>query len=403
MTTQLVEGVNALETGFSDSPLAALVRETIDNSDYSGETEEGNTLSAIPFHQYMMLCLYHPEYGYYRTGSSRVGREGDFYTSSHIGEWMGEQLASELSRLAGEWFPDSDVVEVLDWGGGTGRLSRQMLDTWQRAIESAEGKETNAERFVLTIVEGNPEHRRMAREGLADYIKAGKARVVDNDEGENLPLRDRPAIIVANELLDAFPVHRLTVRAGRLLEWGVACKEEGRGLVPCLMEPSKPRLIEWITEEGINLTDNQTFELNLDAADWVAKLAGLVERAMFVFVDYGDETEELISPHRMEGTFLCYYQHQTNNDPFRMPGEQDMTSHVNFSHIRRSAERAGLRELWYGTQKTFLVESGILEKLSAHAITDPFHPTVRRNRAIRQLLLSDGMSELFKVQIFIKP
>jgi SAM-dependent MidA family methyltransferase len=402
MITQLGEGVNALVAGFSDSPLAALIREMIDNSDYSGNTEEGRMLSAIPFHQYMTLCLYHPEFGYYRAGSSRVGREGDFYTSSHIGELMGEQLASELSRLAGEWFPDDDSVEVLDWGGGTGRLSRQMLETWQRAIESAEGKETNAERFVLTIVEGNPEHRRLAREQLADYIEAGKVRVVDCDEGENLRLRDRPVIIVANELLDAFPVHRLTKRGGRLLEWGVACEEEGRRLVPCLMEPSNPRLIEWIIEEGINPIDNQTFELNLDAADWVAKLAGQVERALFVFVDYGDETEELISPHRMDGTFLCYYQHQTNNDPYRIPGEQDMTSHVNFSHIRKSAERAGLRELWYGSQKTFLVESGILEKLSAHAITDPFHPTVRRNRAIRQLLLSDGMSELFKVQIFIK-
>jgi SAM-dependent MidA family methyltransferase len=397
MTTQLGEGVNALEAGFSDSPLVALIREKINNSDYSGKTEEGRALSAIPFHQYMTLCLYHPEFGYYRAGSSRVGREGDFYTSSHIGELMGEQLASELSRLANEWFPDGDAVEVLDWGGGTGRLSRQMLDTWHR-----EGG-TSAKRFVLTIVEGNPEHRRLANEALADYIEAGKARVVDGDEGENLPLRDRPVIIVANELLDAFPVYRLTQRGERFFEWGVAFEEEGRRLIPCLMETSNPRLIDLIKEEGINPIDNQTFELNLDAADWVAKLAGRVERAMLVFVDYGDETEELISPHRMDGTLLCYYQHQAHNDPFRLPGEQDMTSHVNFSLIRRRAERAGLREIWYGTQKKFLVESGILEKLSAHAITDPFHPTVRRNRSIRQLLLSDGMSELFKVQIFIKP
>jgi SAM-dependent MidA family methyltransferase len=142
--------------------------------------------------------------------------------------------------------------------------------------------------------------------------------------------------------------------------------------------------------------------LNLDAADWVEKLASRLKQAILVFIDYGDETEELIAPHRMDGTLLCYYKHRVHNDPYLLPGEQDITSHVNFSHIRRVAIQTGCRELSYGTQKKFLVESGILEKLSAHSLTDPFHPTVRRNRAIRQLLLSDGMSELFKVQIFIK-
>ncbi|MCD9024452.1 class I SAM-dependent methyltransferase [Cohnella silvisoli] len=395
--------MSALEAGFAaETPLAAIIRETILTSPSIGETDNGDVLSAIPFHQYMTLCLYHPEFGYYRSGTSRVGREGDFYTSAYVGELMGEQLASELMRLADEWLTGVESIEVMDWGGGTGRLGRHMMDTWEKASHSEGLEGTRAERFILTVVEGNPAHRRQAIEELADYIELGKARVIGNEEGSSMSFPDHPVIIVANELLDAFPVYRLVKRGGRLREWGVVWEEAGRRFIPCLMDPTNPRLEEWIDNEGVRLLDNQTIEVNLDAADWVADLASRLDRAMLVFIDYGDETEELITPHRMDGTLLCYYKHRAHNDPYLLPGEQDLTTHVNFSHIRRVAVHSGWKELRYGTQKKFLVESGILEKLSAHSLTDPFHPTVRRNRAIRQLLLSDGMSELFKVQIFVK-
>jgi SAM-dependent MidA family methyltransferase len=400
MTTELGEGVEPLEAVFSETPLSAIVRETILSSPSTGQTERGKVLSAIPFHQYMTLCLYHHEFGYYVSGSSRVGRDGDFYTSANVGDLMGEQLASELLRLAGEWFQEGEPVEVIDWGGGTGRLGRQMLDTWDKGTENGGYRSEAGKRFSLSIVENNSVHRRLASEQLNDYILAGKARVISNEEGESLTLSDHPVIIVANELLDAFPVYRLVKRAGRLWEWGVAW-EEGH-FVPCLMDPSHTRLADWIDEADIALLDNQTIEVNLDAVEWVTKLVNRLNRAILLFIDYGDETEELFAGHRMDGTLLCYYKHRAHNDPYAVPGEQDLTAHVNFSHIRKSAINSGCKELWYGTQKKFLVESGILDKLSSHNLTDPFHPLVRRNRAIRQLLLSDGMSELFKVQVFLK-
>ncbi|QJD83614.1 class I SAM-dependent methyltransferase [Cohnella herbarum] len=382
-----------MSAAISETPLTAVIKNTIGSAHRKGMSDEGKELSAIPFHQYMMLCLYHPEFGYYRSGSTRVGRDGDFYTSSYIGELMGEQLASEISRLAKQWFADAEAVEVIDWGGGTGRLSRQMLDAWK-------GSETR--NFRLTLVEGNPVHRHAAQEELAGEIEFGIARIIGSDEGESLTFETNdPVVIVANELLDAFPIYRLTQRNGKLLEWGVSWSDE-QGLFSCLMEPVEPRLKQWIEAENIVLLDNQTIELNLDAADWVTNLTSRLRRAILLFIDYGDETEELMSEHRMDGTLLCYREHRAHNDPYAVPGEQDLTAHVNYSHIRRAALAAGCRELWYGTQKSFLLESGVLGKLSSHAITDPFHPIVRRNRAIRQLLLSDGMSELFKVQVLLK-
>lgn len=386
----------------TDSPLSFIIRTSISNSEHIGRVDSGQELSAIPFHQYMMLCLYHPEFGYYRAGASRVGREGDFYTSAYIGDLMGEQLASEIQRLAKEYFEDEKCIEVIDWGGGTGRLGMQMLEEWAKKDTTAEHSFQSASKFTLTIIESSPEHRSLAAEQLKSYISAGKARVLSREEGDCLPLSDHPVIIVANELLDAFPVHRLVLRSGRLLEWGVTWEEAEKRFIPCVMEPENPLLLEWINAEGITLLNNQTIEVNLDGADWITGLVERLDNAIIMLIDYGDEKEELFASHRMDGTLLCYYKHRAHDDPYINPGEQDITAHVNFSHIRRSVVDYGCVELFYGTQKRFLVESGILGKLSSHTLTDPFHPLVRRNRAIRQLLLSDGMSELFKVQIFRK-
>lgn len=349
-------------------------------------------LSAISFHHYMSLCLYHPDYGYYRSGKTRVGREGDFYTSAYVGEIMGEQLAETILRLAGERFAGREIVEVVDWGGGTGRLSRSMMDAWLKRGEAGS-------RFSLTVIEGNPEHRTMASEQLAAYIEKGIARVI-GEQPEELPdWDDRPVIVVANELLDAFPVHRIVRCEGKVWECGVAWDEKAETFTPCLLPQSETNWSEWLEEQNIALLEGQTFEVNLAAARWIRALSMCMNQALLILIDYGDDGEELSAPHRMDGTLLCYAKHRAHNDPYRTPGEQDITAHVNFSHMRQAAEQSGWRQLWYGTQKRFLIESGVMDKLSEHRIADPFNPIAKRNRAIRQLLLSDGMSELFKVQI----
>jgi len=382
--------------------LQAAIAESVAAGGKRGIGADGAELSAIPFHHYMSLCLYHPDFGYYRSGSSKVGREGDFYTSAYIGDAMGDSLARWLREVAFARFGAGETVEVLDWGGGTGRLSRQLMDTWMSAETDSSSELEEALSFSVTVIDGNPSHRSEAQRELESYIREGRARVTDESEWQRFVPSDRPVIVVANELLDAFPVHRLVMKDGELREWAVACAEDGR-FIPCLMEPTDTRLIEWLREEGVELRENQTIEINLDGADWATAVAARFKRALFVFIDYGDETTELTGTHRMDGTLLCYREHRAHNDPYAWPGQQDITAHVNFSHIRRSMERHGAKEIWYGTQKRFLVEAGIMERLIAHSYSDPFHPIVRRNRAIRQLLLSDGMSELFKVQIFATP
>ena len=378
----------------SSESILPLLKQEMEASERQGRMADGSIRRCITFRDYMNIALHHPEFGYYRSGKVRIGREGDFYTSAFIGDIMGGQLADWLIRLAAERFPDGEPVDVLDWGGGTGRLGSQLLAAWRQAGEPGN-------RFRLTVVDDNPAHLRLAAETLAEEMAAGNASVMRTEEANDPVWRSRQTIVVANELLDAFPVHRVTNQGGVLLEWGVAWDREER-LASCLTEPSNPSLAAWLERQGVRLAEGQTTEIGLDGAAWMASMSERLGSSAIILIDYGDQTVELTGSHRMDGTLLMYEQHRAHADAFRHPGEQDMTAHVDFDLVRSIAVRSGWQEQWYGTQKRFLVESGVLEKLVQHGIADPFHPIVRRNRAIRQLLLSDGMSELFKVQIWVK-
>ncbi|GIO13336.1 SAM-dependent methyltransferase [Cohnella xylanilytica] len=393
--------------------IAGAIREAIRAGGRTGRDMDGRERRCISFRDYMAICLYDPAYGYYRGPEKvRVGREGDFYTSSYIGDVLGERLGAYARGLAAERFGRAETVELVDWGGGTGRLAKQMLGGWNAAAEAAGAGETGTgeagaaafegPRVRVTVVDDDPAHRREAETRLAAEIAAGAARVLSAAEAEAQPWRERPVVVVANELLDAMPVHRVVLRGGRLREWAVAWDDESGRPVPCAAEPSTPRLAETMARSGIRLREGQTAEIGLEAADWIASLAGKLGRAIVAVVDYGDEAEELTAGHRMAGTLLCYRRHVASGDPFEAPGEQDITAHVDFTSVRAAAEAAGWSALWYGTQKRFLVEAGVLERLAEHAFADPFHPVARTNRAIRQLLLSDGMSELFKVLVLAK-
>lgn len=404
------------------TPLAAAFEAAAAASNRWGETPDGETKRCLTFRDYMELCLYDPAHGYYRSGSAaRVGREGDFYTSAFVGDVMGERLGSYLYRLAAERFGLAERIELVDWGGGTGRLARHMLAGWQEAARqtmpqedqtagamqsestaAADRKPLTKLNVRLTVVDGNPEHRRQAKSLLAQQILAGDARVMDEAEAEVWPWRQGPVIIVANELIDAMPVHRVCLRQGKLMEWGVAWNEAEAKPEACLTAPSTERLAAEMARAGMTLRQGQTAEIGLDGMDWVAGLAAKLGDAVLALIDYGDDARELTAEHRMDGTLMCYRRHIAHADPYAAPGEQDMTAHVNFTLLSRAAENAGWRRLWYGTQRQFLVEAGVLERLAAHDGADPFHPAARRNRAIRQLLLSDGMSELFKVLILAK-
>ncbi len=339
----------------------------------------------LTFQQFMRLCLYHPEFGYYtRAGDTEaVGKSGDFYTSASIGTVLADVLAAFAVKELNARAPSSGPIRIVEWGGGTGRLAADMLDRLLLLDPKLYS------RLHWLPVEISPTLREKQGHTIA---AAGHADVLQEPERESVY-----TFVYANELLDAFPVRRIRKRNGDLYECCVGWDEaEGR-----FVERELP--IQEQIGVAAMLSDGQTAELNPEATAWVEELGDQLRtsgvRATVWLADYGDRTAELTAPHRMNGTLLCYYKHQAMDAPLERVGEQDMTSHVDFDEIEAAAVRAGFEERSLLTQKQFLVENGVLELLVNRTDGDPFSADARRNRSIRQLLLSDGMSELFKVCI----
>ncbi|WP_165822519.1 class I SAM-dependent methyltransferase [Paenibacillus montanisoli] len=394
--------------------LPAYIKERIDISGLKGRLspshEEAGEASCISFHDYMAICLYDENDGYYRSGNVRVGKSGDFYTSSSIGTIMGEKLAAYAASLIEANGAASSLI-FMEWGAGTGLLSQQIIAAWTKAGHAW------LNRAKYCVVDSNPVHLKEAqgrlRQGTSgipgllklNFMPPEEAHGVLSDlkQGENEP--SSMVIIIANELLDAFPVHRVAKHNGQLWELGVAaaasdCEPEWFRYVYTSLTDS--RIAEALALDGIELLEGQITEVNLAAEAWIAQLGGLISCGALLIVDYGHEARELTAPHRMQGTMLCYKDHMAADRPFMAPGEQDITAHVNFTACRRSAGKSGWQELYYDTQKQFLIDQGLLQDLTPHDGSNPFGEAARRNRSIRQLLLSDGMSESFKVMVLGK-
>jgi len=350
----------------------------------------------IPFVDYMELCLYLPEAGYYQRSEPKLGKEGDFYTSAHVGAFMGGCIAARIDAAARRLTDPEERIAVVEFGGGDGRLAEAVLDELRTAYP-----ETYA-RARFYGAEGSPYHRSLQAERLRGHAAAEPCIAEPESDDVERALRDSAAFVFANELLDAFPVHRLLRTRGEWSELYV----EGDPAQGTLRETAGPmrdeRLRAWLAAHPVRGREGQRIEVGLAGLDWVAALGRKMRRGFALFADYGDVSAELFGPHRMNGTLLAYRRHSAGENWFDAPGEQDLTAHVNFEWCAAVAAEAGFVDIAVQSQKTFLVEQGILTKLTNHDGADPFSPEARANRAIRQLLLSDGMSELFKVMTMTK-
>ncbi|MCD1261524.1 SAM-dependent methyltransferase [Paenibacillus athensensis] len=364
---------------------------------------------AITFRDYMELALYHEPHGYYREERVKIGRDGDFYTSASIGTLMGELLAAHVAaygaggrdaasageRDAAAHGPDAAPapLRLVEWGGGTGRLALHLLDELRRAHPDVYAHTT------YMLIESSGYHRRLQAETLHEH--AALIRFADGEVWAEEPPEDH-LIVIANELVDAFPVHRMRWREQRWEECAVVWDERRKAFGELWRPADDPALLAHADALGVAWREGQQAEFNLAAAEWVRRVGRRIRSGQLIVIDYGDVSAELYAAHRQLGTLMCYRRHQASADALVYAGEQDVTAHVNFSVCLAAAADAGFSPTRLQTQREFLVELGILGKLQDAHDPNPFSEKARRNRAIRQLLLSDQMSELFKVMTAYK-
>ena len=342
----------------------------------------------MPFVRFMELALYHPHYGYYMrqpdgADHERIGWSGDFYTSSDVHPILGRAIAAQarqMDELLGHPLP----FTIVEMGAGKGLLARDCL----AAIHAKQDDFASRARYVL--IERSPAMQALQRQNLAPWLREpGQVTWIEGLDA--LALQSVTGLFFSNELVDAFPVHRIQMVAGQAQELFVDYRD-GRfeeGLKPLL----NPALDQYIQRLDPSWPDGYRTEVNLQALEWMEQVAQRIDHGFVVTIDYGHTAEDLYGPDRKDGTFLCYYQQLTGDVPYVRIGQQDMTAHVDFTSLATVGTAAGLSVTGFTNQMSFLMGLGAEEMIGQ---LDPESPEF--GSAI-QLLKPDGMGRTFKILV----
>lgn len=322
----------------------------------------------ITFRDFMETALYYPELGYYTSGKERIGRSGDYYTSPHVSKVFGELIAVQLKEMW-ELLQREDFT-VVEMGAGKGLLASDI----QSYIKDRE-----------------PEF----------YQKLSYVTV---ERGQDLPEVKRGCFL-SNELVDAFPVHRVLAEKnhGELALREVFVDVQDDRFVEILKEPSIDELENYFRELSVTLPPGFATEVNLEATRWIQNIGQRLEKGFVITIDYGYLSKELYQSYRAKGTLLCYYKHTANDNPYQHIGEQDITSHVNFSALIHWGEKAGLKEAGFTEQAHFLINLGLIDRMQElQKEADSYQDYLKKYLPLKNLIAPGGMGETFKVLVQYK-
>jgi SAM-dependent MidA family methyltransferase len=335
----------------------------------------------LGFDRYMELALYAPGLGYYVNGRRKFGVAGDFVTAPEISplfsRCLAHQVAECLARLGGG--------EVLEVGAGSGRMAADVL-------AELDAMAALPQRYL--ILELSPSLRLEQEQALRAAVPHLLSRVEWLDR---LPQPGWQGVLLGNELLDAMPVHRFRRADGAWQELGVAVQDGA--LVDLWTAPRSPALqpaLAGIWQPPRHPADGYASEINLRLAPWLNALADSIGRGYLLLIDYGYSAAEYYHAERSQGTLVCHFRHHVFDDPYRLPGLQDMTANVDFTALARAGIAAGFELAGYTTQAHFLLDSGI-DRLLAQTDPNDTQRYLALAQGAKKLLLPGEMGERFKV------
>lgn len=345
----------------------------------------------ITFREFMNLCLYHPQYGYYCSTREVIGKEGDYYTSPCVHPIFGRMIAKQIHQM---WvlMGKNPRFHIVEFGSGKGLLCYDILSYLR-------GEELDFfESVSYQMVEMSPFSRKEGEALLSGDGLVGKVQWINPQELESGNFRVQGCIL-SNEFIDSFPVHVVTLRDGRLRE--IYVTSDSGGFREELGEPSSGELEGYFRKLGIVLDEEQRAEVNLAALQWMEVVGRMLTEGFVISIDYGHEAEILYSPLRRNGTLLCYYRHTWNDNPYERVGFQDITSHVDFTSLMNRGEELGLEPTGLTTQSRFLMNLGFLEEVQRILGEDQSSlDGIRQRLAMKALIIPDGgMGDVFKVLI----
>ncbi|EOW9527801.1 class I SAM-dependent methyltransferase [Bacillus cytotoxicus] len=337
---------------------------------------------SISYRTYMEVALYNQEHGYYMKSRHKIGRNGDFFTTSNVSSVVAKTFARFFIRLVQRGEIEPNLCEI---GAGTGRFAYDVLQEWHRL-----SPETFAD-LHYSIIELSPFHRKLQKQQLNSFSNLSQHQSY-KELGDSFT-----GIVFSNELFDAFPVEVIEKRKGKLYEVRVSYTDEGKLIE--VFRPIENETVHYLRRHHIRLSEGQRFEVPIVAESYIEEIAAWLEEGLLITVDYGYTKEEWMHPAHREGSLRGYYRHQLIRSPLAYPGEMDITAHVHWDEIKKAGKTAGLDTIWHTKQSTFLLAAGILEQLMNHQDRNPFSENQKINRSIRSMILGGGIGDAFDILI----
>ncbi|RKT47529.1 class I SAM-dependent methyltransferase [Thiocapsa rosea] len=339
-------------------------------------TEIAAANGLLPFDRFMDLALYAPGLGYYVAGAVKLGRDGDFVTAPEISPLFGRCLAAQCAEVL-ERFGGGDLLE---FGAGTGTLAVEVLGALEH-LDALPGR--------YLILEPSPD----LQERQQTLIRERAPHLAERCAWlTRLPTALR-GVILANEVLDAMPVHRFSIRDDGGIDEVFVTERAGdlREVTAPARSPGLADAVGALHAEGLAQAPGYGSEINLRLPPWMKALSPALDTGLVLLVDYGYPRPAYYQPDRTMGTLMCHLRHKAHGDPYTHIGLQDITAHVDFTAVAEAGVAAGFDLAGFTTQANFLIGCGIDRILSE--APDAFELT----QGAKQLLLPTIMGERFKV------
>jgi SAM-dependent MidA family methyltransferase len=365
----------------------------------SAEREHSDTLAGfirneiatngpVPFSRFMELAMYAPGLGYYSAGKTKFGPAGDFITAPELGSLFARCVARAVAPTLHDLGADAQMVEL---GGGSGAFAVDCL----RELAAL-----GALPARYAMLEPSADLRERQRERLHALPHDLAARAVWIDRP---PEHDWQGVLFANEVLDALPATRFSVRDGEVFEEHVIdAGDGGFASIDLPADGFTANAVRHVERDlGHGLADGYRSEVLPQLPYWIQAVCGGLQRGMALFVDYGYARREYYRSDRRDGTLIAMYRHRAHADVLSRVGLQDLTAFVDFSALAEAGKGAGFRLAGLGTQAEFLMANG-LDQAFADAYANAVDETARYrlSQEVKRLTLPSEMGETFKVMAF---
>ncbi len=336
----------------------------------------------IGFERYMGMALYEPGLGYYSAGSRKFGPEGDFTTAPEISPLFSWCLARQCLEI----FEVTGGDRILELGAGSGVMASDIL---------AELKRLNALPGEYLILETSAD----LKERQFKTLKERQPDIIERVKWlDSLPAERIDGVVLANEVLDAIPVHKISISEQKISELRVTQRDDRFAWIKAdisdeqLISLAHTRLSDALGQiEG----DYHT-EISFMIGPFLRSISEILSSGAALFIDYGYNRSDYYHPQRTTGTLICHYRHRSHDDPFILVGCQDITAFVDFTAVAESAYDVGMEVHGYAPQAAFLMSCGMEDIINTYRNEDEIW-NFKLSQQAGQLMLPGEMGEKFKV------